>query len=254
MAAPPRATQQITLEITIAEPLQFLLARDRRLPTFEQTIYRQASLKDVIESLGVPHTEIGRLRVNGHEVGFDHRVADGETIHVEALATPRNVLQPSMLRPVPLTELRFLVDVNVARLGKLLRLVGCDTFYDPDLSDTELARLAAAQGRVLLTRDRALLRHGCIDYGHLVRAEKPRTQLREVVRLFGLREQLRPFSRCMHCNAALQLVSKSTILDQLQPLTIRYYNDFMQCSGCGKIYWEGSHQQGLEDLLTEALW
>lgn len=253
MEIPSAAQPAYRVRFSFAVSLRFLLPRDlREVATFSQTIRRQASLKDVVEALGIPHTEIGALYVNGHEVGFGQPLGDRQQIRVEALSAPCAVTRASRLRPEPFPHVRFIVDANVARLARLLRAAGFDTTYDPEWSDAELARLAASERRILLTRDRALLRYRCIDHGHLVRASRPRHQLREVLELYGLQEQLHPFSRCMRCNGTLAAVDKAQVLDQLEPLTIRHYNHFKQCSGCGQVYWDGSHKKGLEELFLEA--
>jgi len=253
MEIPSTPQPAYRVSFSFAVSLRFLLPRELRTKaTFTQIIRRRASLKDVVEALGVPHTEIGALYVNGQEVGFAQPLADRQQIRIDEQHAPCEVTRPSLLRPEPLPHVRFIVDANVARLAKLLRATGFDTTYDPKWTDAELARLAAEERRILLTRDRALLRYGCIDYGHLVRSSLPKEQLREVLRLYGLQEQLRPFSRCMRCNGPLEAVDKAQTLDQLEPLTIRYYDCFKRCTGCGQVYWDGSHKKGLEELLFEA--
>jgi len=242
------------LTIRVDAGLRFLMAKDLRdEDAFDHVIHRRAALKDVVESLGIPHTEIGALRVAGREVGFFHPVADGETIAVAGVVPPCDVTRPTLLRPAPLPSARFLVDLNVARLAKLLRLAGFDAAHNPDWHDHELARRSAEERRILLTRDRALLRHGCIAFGHLVRAASPRAQLAEVLSQYGLGKDSRPFSRCLRCNGVLETVDKLTVLDRLEPLTRRYYERFYQCQTCRQIYWEGSHKEGLKRLLEEAL-
>jgi len=244
----------LRLVISIAPELCFLLHREQRdTGTVQHTIFRHASLKDVVESLGIPHTEIGRLTVDDREVGFGHPVADGERIGVAAVTAPFEVTHPTRLRPVPLPEVRFIVDLNVARLARLLRLAGFDAAHDPDWHDAELARRSADEGRILLTRDRALLRYACIDFGHLVRANTPREQLAEVLAFFGLQCDCRLLSRCMRCNGLLESVSKERVLARLEPLTRRYYENFYLCRRCGQIYWEGSHKKGLKEILSQAL-
>ncbi len=143
-----------------------------------------------------------------------------------------------------------MVDVNVAKLGSLLRMAGIDTAYPANLSDADIAAVAEQQGRILLSRDRGLLKHKIIIHGHLVRSQLPGEQLAEVVHLYGLRDLLQPFSRCMLCNSLLVHVEKATILDRLEPLTIKYYQVFYLCPSCDKIYWSGSHKEGMNRLLA----
>ncbi len=204
---------------------------------------RRASIKDIIEALGVPHPEVGALLANGHAVDFGYLPAAGDRIAVRPLRPPVDPCRATLLRPQPLTAIRFVVDVNVARLAPLLRMVGLDAAYVTGADDLRLAELAHAEQRILLTRDTALLKRKQVVYGHLLRSQQPPQQLREVVDLYGLSPRLRPFSRCMACNGQLRPVAKETIRHRLEPLTEKYYHDFLRCPGCGKIYWAGSHRE-----------
>ena len=214
------------------------------------TLERRASVKDVVESFGIPHPEIGLLTINGRQIGFDALVKDRDDIELWPLTPPCDVLTPTILRPEPLTRISFMVDINVAKLAGLLRMAGFDTQYDPDLTDGDLAETAAAAKRILLTRDRSLLKRRNVMFGHLVRAIEPRQQWLEVVRLYGLTGMLRPFSRCLRCNGRLVPVDKKTILHRLEPLTIKYYDQFHRCADCGRIYWPGSHRERMDTDLA----
>lgn len=216
----------------------------------EHSFDRRASIKDVVESLGVPHPEIERLAVNGQEVGFDYIVLDGDRVQVWPLSRPVDVFTPTVLRPIPLAALVFVVDVNVGKLAALLRMAGFDTAYQHDFIDVEIARIAEKESRILLTRDCNLLKRKSVSFGHLVRAVKPLEQLLEVVRLFQLEDKLRPFSRCMRCNQPLAPVAKEMVLHRLEPLTKRYYDTFYFCAVCDKVYWPGSHRQKMLEYLN----
>ena len=245
---------RIELTIEIDPALRFLLPRQlRQTSHFTHVLTRQASLKDVVESLGIPHTEIGALRVDGDEVDFRQRAKDGRRVSVAAVEAPFEVTQPTLLRPHPLPVIRFLVDANVGRLARLLRAAGCDTAYRHAWHDPELAGMAASEGRILLTRDRALLRYACVEFGHLVRSDNPRQQLAEVIGLFGLQDRLKPFSRCMLCNGLLHEVAKDEVCAELEPLTRIYYHVFQRCGECHQIYWEGTHEKGLREIISQAV-
>jgi uncharacterized protein with PIN domain len=211
---------------------------------------RRASIKDVVESFGVPHPEIKELRANGRQIGFEHIVADRERIEVWPLAPPCEVLTPSVLRPEPLAAISFAVDANVGKLAVLLRMAGFDTRYHADFSDSALARTAAADKRILLTRDRNLLKRKNVVFGHLIREMEPWQQLLEVVRLYQLADMLQPFCRCLRCNTLLVPVAKEKIIQRLEPLTIKYYDSFQLCMTCDRIYWPGSHRQTMQGQLT----
>ncbi|MGC9022692.1 MAG: Mut7-C RNAse domain-containing protein, partial [Dissulfurimicrobium sp.] len=158
---------------------------------------RNASVKDMIEALGVPHTEIGRIEANGEEVSFSYQVKTKDRLDVYALDAPVDFSIPSLLRPEPLYEIRFLADVNVGRLAILLRMVGMDTAYKNGLSDAELAEISSIEKRILLTRDTRLLKRSKVIFGHLVRETVPLRQLAEIVNLFNLTCRLSPFTRCL---------------------------------------------------------
>lgn len=210
---------------------------------------RRASIKDVIESLGVPHTEVYGLQYNRRSARLEDILASGGCLDVHPAAAPVDPLQDHPLRPA-LNRLAFLVDENVARLAGLLRLVGLDAVYHPKLSDKNLARLAHEEGRILLTRDTALLKRALVTHGRLVRAAQPWDQLREILTLFRT-GPLRFLSRCPHCNQALAPAAKQDILSRLEPKTKRYYQTFHQCPDCGRIYWRGSHVAKLTKRLSE---
>jgi len=211
---------------------------------------RRASIKDIIEALGVPHTEVGEILANGHAVDFSFLPEGTEKMVVLPLTPPVDPTVPTLLRPTPYPWIRFLVDRNVAKLGRLLRLCGIDAEGDGLATDLELAKKADAEKRVLLTRDRQLLKHRLVEHGHLVRAADPEEQLIEVVLLYGLGPSLMPFSRCSRCNLLLTPVSKAAIIHRLEPLTRRYYHSFRICPGCDRIYWPGSHRERMEKLLA----
>lgn len=219
----------------------------RRQP-LSLSVLRRPSVKDLLESLGIPHPEIGLIRINGREVSFAPVVEPGDRVEACGLLPPVDLLASSILRP-GLDAVRFAVDVNVGKLASLLRMAGLDTSYDPGLDDAGLAEAAQKQGRVLLTRDRALLRRRGVEHGHLVRASQPHEQLAEVVRLYGLHGRLVPFSRCLVCNGLLQPVDKAEVLHRLQPLTRKYYDSFRICLSCDRVYWPGTHRERMAEVL-----
>jgi uncharacterized protein len=150
---------------------------------------------------------------------------------------------------VPLRDPRFVVDVNLGRLAWLLRLLGFDVWWSNDADDKALADLSLQQRRILLTRDRGLLKRRAVTHGLFVRADDPEEQALEVIRRLDLRQRLAPLTRCVRCNGPLVPVSKDEVSDQLEPLTRQYYDNFSRCAGCGRIYWAGSHHAKLARLV-----
>ncbi|MBU0947007.1 MAG: Mut7-C ubiquitin/RNAse domain-containing protein [Proteobacteria bacterium] len=212
---------------------------------------RRTSIKDIIESFGVPHTEVGSIQVNRHLVSFAHIIEEESSVEIFPLQPPVNVLAPCLLRAKPLAAIRFLVDANVGKLTGKLRMAGFETFYDPQWQDAELAEMAEKWQCILLSRDLQLLKRKKIAFGHFVRESLPAKQLAEVIHFYGLSDKIRPFSRCMHCNGHLIAVPKQEIIDQLEPLTRKYYYSFRRCSSCKQIYWSGSHRQAMKKTLKE---
>ncbi len=214
---------------------------------------RRASIKDVIESFGLPHTEVGRLEVAGRQVDFSFVVEENLAIEVFPVSPPWNVFRPTPLRPRPLTEIKFIVDVNVGKLARFLRMAGFDTLYDRHWKDDTLAALCCRERRILLTRNLGILQRKQVEFGRYIRSLSPKEQLLEVIGLLGLERHIVPFSRCMVCNSPLQPIAKEKINHRLQPLTRKYYNSFSRCPGCRRLYWPGSHLDGMRKLLPPGL-
>ena len=217
--------------------LHCFLPRDKRNVTLALAFKGRQSLKHLIESLGVPHTEVGQVTVNGQARGLDSVPHNGDRIEVRA-AAPGCPIEP-----------RFLLDSHLGRLAAYLRMLGFDCLYNNDYHDDEIAGILAEDARILLTRDRRLLMRKVVQYGYCLRSLEPPQQLTEVVRRFDLADKIRPFHRCLRCNHPLQPVSKETVLDRLEPLTKIHYDEFSLCPACDQVYWKGSHVERMEKLI-----
>ncbi len=215
------------------------------------SLRRRASIKDILESMGIPHTEIHCILTAGQELSFSYIPEGGEILDIHSPDGPIDVTLPSVLRPEPLLGPAFMVDISAGKLARLLRMAGIDTWYDPSTGQAELSRKAKEARRLVLSRNRSLLMRKEIMWGHLVRSQKPADQFKEVWRLFGLQNHARPFSRCMECNSLLNKVDKDLIMHRLKPLTKRYYDLFYICPTCKRIYWQGSHFNRMSRLLQE---
>ncbi|MFP4516727.1 MAG: Mut7-C RNAse domain-containing protein [Desulfovibrionales bacterium] len=202
---------------------------------------RRASIKDVIEALGPPHTEVGAIRINGTEAGFEHLLEEGQAVEVMPQPIPIPVTRATLLRPEPLPKIRFIVDVNVGKLANLLRILGFDAAFDHQYRDAQIAEIANVQGRIVLTMDRDLLKRSLVVHGRLIRSHIPEVQLRQVLHDFGLSGPFPLFSRCVRCNVGLVPVPKTEILPRLEPKTRKYFHEFHVCPQCDRIYWQGSH-------------
>ena len=211
------------------------------------------AIKDPIEALGVPHTEVELIVVDGKSVGFDHRLGNGERVAVYPVFESLDVSPLVRLREAPLRRTAFVVDANLGRLARRLRMLGFDAAYRNDADDAEVVRQSVEEGRIVLTRDRRLLRHKAITHGYWVRAVAPDEQLAEVVQRLDLLRAIRPFRRCLVCNGLLEEVPKEAVLERLEPLTKRYYDTFYRCSECGRVYWPGSHVERMEEKIVKLM-
>ena len=217
--------------------LNDFLPAGRRAQAFDAPCARSATTKHMIEALGVPHTEVGTVQVNGEDAGLERMLAHGDLVE----AWPGAVL-PAM-RP------RFVADAHVGGLARLLRMAGFDTLYDNNFDDAEIAALAAGEERVVLTRDRDLLIRREIRYGRYLRALPAEEQLEEIIGRYQLAAHARPFSLCLHCNAPLHAVTKAAVEHRLPPLVREHYQEFSACDVCGRVFWKGSHWQRMHALL-----
>jgi uncharacterized protein len=153
----------------------------------------------------------------------------------------------------PLREVRFVLDTHLGKLAAYLRMLGLDTAYDRDYTDENLARISLDERRILLTRDRGLLKRNMVVRGYFLRATNPREQLIEVLQRFDLFRSISPFERCMHCNALLRPIAKEMIAERLLPETRQHYEEFRACPKCDRIYWKGSHYQRMQRLIENIL-
>ena len=240
----------LTLHGDLAE---LLLRKYRPRTQIRYPLSRRASIKDIIEAVGIPHTEIGAIEKQDQLLDFNYLPEPGEKLDIFPVAAGPAAAAAHLLRTGPAAGHRFLVDINVARLAGLLRMAGFDTDSVQDWgrvpAKREIARQSRDSGRILLSRDKELLKHREVGFGRLIRTQNPTAQLYEVVNLFGLHSELAPFSRCLRCNGLLEAVDKQSVLERLEPLTKKYYFSFRRCGSCAQIYWKGSHHEKMMALL-----
>ncbi len=207
------------------------------------------SIKDAIEAQGVPHTEVDLIVVNGASVGFGHPLQDADRVAVYPVFEALDIGPATRLRAAPLRRTAFVLDVHLGRLARLLRLLGFDALYRNDYDDPEIVRIALEEHRIILTRDRRMLHDRRITHARWLHSTHAVEQAREVVRRFQLEDAIRRFVRCPACNGLVRRVAKDGILDRIEPLTRRYYDEFYECASCAKIYWKGSHYDRIVDTL-----
>ena len=236
-------------QMRVYEELNDFLPPRRRKVRFIHEFQRRASIKDMIEALGVPHTEIDLILVNGQSVDFSHIVQDGDHISVYPLFEAFDIQPLVRVRPHPLRVSRFVLDVHLGKLARYLRLLGFDTLYRNDYDDAELAHLASRERRILLTRDRDLLKRAVVTHGYYVRAVEPRRQVEEVVARLDLYRAIQPLQRCARCNGLLAEVSKQKVWERLPPETRRSIEIYWECGVCSQLYWEGSHMPHIRRFI-----
>ncbi len=240
-------------EFRFYEELNDFLKPEQRQQTVVYRFDGHPGIKDPIEAMGVPHVEVELIVVNGESVGFDYRLRDGDRVAVYPVFESLDVAPAVKLREKPLRKVAFVVDVNLGRLARLLRLLGFDALFSNAYADDEIVAISEAQGRIVLTRDRRLLHAKAVTHGYWVRSVWPRRQVDEVVRRFDLAGLIRPFSRCADCNGRIEPVAKDAVADRLEPKTKKFFEKFYRCPDCGKIYWEGSHVDRLRERLKGVL-
>jgi uncharacterized protein with PIN domain len=224
---------------TFISQLNDFLPHAYRETSFYLEFAPHQSLKHLIESLGVPHTDFGRVLVNGKESDANQLLKQNDRVMVFPAESPLS------------GDARFILDNHLGQLATYLRMLGFDSLYRNDYQDVELASVAVQDGRVLLTRDRRLLMRKVIRLGYCIHQTEPRQQVVEVLQRFKLKDDIRPFQRCLRCNSPLQKVSKQEILERLEPLTKKYFDEFHICPSCHQIYWKGSHYGHMLEVIDE---
>ena len=236
--------------IQFERQFDFFLTNDKNGNRFEYFLNRKESVKDIIEYLGVPHKEVGRIDFNNQEINFSYIPLSQGVLHVHAILPPFAVLSPSVLRPMPLNTMKFIADINVIRLGRLLIMLGFDVSYSSLYSDSEIADIAETECRIVLTRDTDLLKRRKIVFAKRIQANLPYDQLIETIIFFGLQKLISFFSRCTGCNVKLVAIAKKDVIHLLEPKTKQYFDTFFQCPLCKSVFWKGSHYDNIQKKIS----
>ena len=231
----------MTASFRVHGALGDFLPRERRGARFEYECARAATLKNAIEALGVPHTEVGAMAVNGEPATLQRIVRDGDEIDVYPW------------QEASLEETLFLADAHLGGLARFLRMLGFDTLHDPSLHDAEIRRLAHDERRTVLTRDRELLKCRDIARGCYVHAVRVEAQLAEVAERYGLAARARPFTLCLRCNLPLERVAKAAVAERLPEKVRLLQSEFTRCPGCDRVYWPGSHYERMLAALRRVV-
>ncbi len=243
----------VTTTFRFYEELNGFLAPPRRGHEFECRCAQEATVKHMIEALGVPHTEVELVLVNGESSGFERMLQQGDRVAVYPKFEAFDVSPLLRVRERPQQVMRFVADAHLGGLARLLRMAGFDPLYDNDLRDNEIEAIATQQGRIVLTRDRELLKRRSITHGCYLHALKPAQQLREIFERLELTRSVRPFSLCLYCNAPLHPIDKAAARQRIPPRAAALYERFSTCDVCQRIFWEGSHWRRMRALLEKSM-
>ncbi len=235
------------------EELNDFLPLKLRKVSFQQQFPENATVKHVIEALGVPHVEVDLILVNQESVDFSYMIQEDDYVSVYPVFETMDISSVQSLRARPLRETRFILDTHLAKLAKYLRMLGFDTLFRCSLADREIVEIAQNEERIILTRDRAILKYKTVTHGYWIRSDKPADQLKEVIVRFDLSNQIKMFSRCLECNNIIEIIRKEDIDSRLEPLTRKYFFHFRRCPGCDRIYWKGSHYEKMKEFVEEIL-
>ncbi len=233
------------------EELNDFLPKEKRKRRFEHHYIDRAAVKDVIESFGVPHTEIDLILVNEKSVGFDYLINDGDNISVYPVFESFDISEVQHLRPKPLRKPKFICDVHLGKLARYLRMMGFDVLYKNSLTDEEIVNLSQKEKRAILTRDRGILKRNEVTHGYFVRGSEVENQTEEIIHRFDLQKSIKEFTRCLDCNHKLIKIAKAKILGELPLKVAASQNEFFRCPGCAKIYWKGTHHRKMLSFIKK---
>lgn len=225
------------VRLLIPEELQMFVGSSSSAAAVNVQCCPHQTVKDIADSIGIPHVEIGAYMINGTAVEESHKPYDGDTI----------ILKTSTA--CPLGRPQFILDVHLGTLVRYMRILGFDVLFNADFDDCTIAETAFREGRVVLTRDRGLLKRKIVVYGYWLRSQDPKEQLQEVSRRFVLGKWVSPLTRCARCNGLLTVVSKDRVLNRIPPKTRGYCSEYRQCSACGQLYWKGTHYPRIAQII-----
>ena len=232
--------------------LNDFLPAEQRQTEFHYSFLGTPSVKDTIEALGVPHTEVDVILVDGRSVDFAHLLRGGERVAVYPVFERYDVSPLTRLRPAPLRQIRFVADVHLGTLARNLRLLGFDTIWERDLADETIIDIASREHRIILTRDIGILKNGRVTHGYWLRATDPTAQLEELIAALDLAGSIDAYTRCMECNGELDAISRTDAARSVPLQVFIVYREFKRCRNCGRTYWRGSHLRRLDRIVSRA--
>ena len=221
------------------EELNDFLPLDKKETAFVYSFRGNPAVKDAIEAIGVPHVEINLIQVNDQTVDFRYHLKNNDVVSVYPVQ-----------RKIERKEIKFILDVHLGKLAKYLRMCGFDTAYQNDYNDKKIIEISLEENRIILTRDIGILKVKSVSNGYFIRNQDWKAQLTEVLKHFDLYHAITPFIRCIKCNGKLEKIEKEKIIQQLEPLTQKYFDTFFRCTHCQGIFWEGSHFDRMSSFIN----
>jgi uncharacterized protein len=240
-----------TAKFRFYEELNDFLPFDKKGNSFSYHFNGAPRIRDVMKAAGVPHADVDLVLVNGISAGLDSRLQHNDRISVYPVFESLDISPLVRLRKRPLRKSTFILDVHLGRLAKLLRMLGFDSLYRNNFEDSEIINISLKEKRIILTRDKGLLKRKAVTHGYWIKSTKPRRQIQEVVKRFDLLSQIRPFHRCMVCNGIINKIDKTAGIHNLPAAAALYYKEFYTCLTCGRIYWKGSHYNKMLAHINE---
>jgi uncharacterized protein with PIN domain len=223
------------------EELNDFLPLDKKKVAFIHSFGGTPSIKDAIEAIGIPHVEVNLIQVNNQVVDFNYRLKNNDIVSVYPVLK---------IQKKGAKEIKFILDVHLGKLAKYLRMCGFDTVYQNDYGDKKIIEISLEENRIILTRDIGLLKVKSVSNGYFIRDQNSKAQLTEVLKYFDLYQAINPFNRCIKCNGKLESIEKEKIIQQLEPLTQKYFDTFFRCTHCQSIFWEGSHFDCMSNFIN----
>jgi uncharacterized protein with PIN domain len=235
------------------EELNDFLPSQRRKTDFEADIKGRRSIKDMVESLGVPHTEVDLVLVNGKSVDFTYILQDGDRVGVYPVFESLNIENVTRLRKIPLRRTKFIADINLGDIVKYMRVLGFDLCFDQALSPRQIIEVSEKENRIVLTKSRKLLKFKDVTHGIFIRPGTTEQQIKRIIDFLDIEDQIKPFSRCLRCNNLLKTVPKESIADRIPPKTRAFCDEYSYCKPCDKIYWKGIHFIKMKRLVDSIM-
>ncbi len=242
-----------TAYLRFYEELNNFLPKEKKKIRFTHQFNNNPTVKDMIESFDIPHTQVDLILVNDKSVDFSYIVQDGDNISVYPVFESLNIKNISKVREEPLREIKFLVDFHLGKLARYLRMLGFDTLYQNKYNPSKIIKISKSEKRIIISKSRQLLKIKDITHGYCLTESNPEKQLKKVLYRFDLYANINPFSRCIICNTKLKPVNKETVIDKIPEKVKELHQEFATCQNCKKIYWKGTHYENMIKFIDRLM-